>query len=114
MRLARPLLSNGFRVTRAFQTPTQAIGETQPDFGTPHGNHPENLNSLNERVDQETSGPLPAYLKLVQQGSIREDKHQLAAIDVLQQVGSLFFMNSVFHSAPEDTPPSSALFCKLH
>lgn len=31
-------------------------------------------------------GPLPAYIRLVKEGKIREDAHQLTALNVLQQV----------------------------
>lgn len=57
-------------------------------FGTTKSGETVAANTTGQQRCRE-AGPLPAYSRLVKEGKIRKDAHQLTALNVLQKVSAL-------------------------
>lgn len=94
MRLIRSALDYARKVGRGLQVPREfvsgagaqaesVIGVSQTS-GVPVGS----IGGITQNDHLPKAGPLAAYSQLVLEGKIREDGHQVTALNILQDVGS--------------------------
>lgn len=86
MRLTRPILNSIRWDARTLQITGQVGTGLHPECGTTDRAPSPRSSDLTD-IALERSGPLGAYLRLLQKGKLRRDEHQIAALCVLQQVG---------------------------
>lgn len=99
MRFIRYALGPFHRRRRCLQGPVGAVAGTRPYstqgvFGT-RGDRTScsrklNLSTSGAQPALPEAGPLAAYARLVGEGKIREDEHQVAALHILQKVRTLY------------------------
>lgn len=99
MRFVRYALGPFHRSRRCLQGQVGAIAgarphSTQRGFGTPGDriscSRKLNLSTSAGQRGLPEAGPLAAYARLVGEGKIREDEHQLAALHILQEVCTFY------------------------
>lgn len=99
MRFVRYALGPFHRSRRCLQGPVGAVAGTRPYFAQGVFGSLGDRMSCTRTLNLSTStgqrglpeaGPLAAYARLVGEGKIREDEHQLAALRILQEVCTFY------------------------
>lgn len=105
MRFVRHALGPFHRSRRYLQGPAGAVACTRPYsaqrvFGTRDDrisrSRTLNLSTSTDKRGLPEPGPLAAYARLVGEGKIHQDEHQVAALQILQEVCSFYVSLRVF------------------